>query len=94
MTVIVSYFARIVDEVPAIEVVDETVAVIIVTLRAVEFSLIIPDVCLKVGVVDVNAGIEYGDNRAFLGNYWLSPKFWKIDILNTVLEGIIWVIYQ
>lgn len=81
VAVIVSYFARIVDEVPAIEVVDETVAVIIVTICAVEFSLIIPDVYLKVGVVNVNAGIENSDNRAFLGNYRLSPKFGKIDVL-------------
>ncbi len=52
--------ASLVDEVPAVEVIDKTVIVVVLSFGSCIFVGIGPDIVGKIGMIGIDTGINYG----------------------------------
>lgn len=79
VAVVVAHARRLIHEVPAVDVVAEAVEVVVVVVDAVSLFGVGPDVVGEVGVGDVDAGVDDGDDGALGVGEGLLLEFVKAD---------------
>ena len=89
--VAVGHVVVAINEVPAVEVIDVAVVVIVVGRFALSLLRVAPDVVHKIGMGDVDTRIENGDDGTLRVDNGLVPQHVNVLLRDAILADVEWV---
>ena len=90
VTVEISHTASLVDEVVAVDVIHDTVAIVIFACNAVLLLIVYPDIVFQVRVLGIYSCINNSYHWAFGGHKRFVPNRWQTDSCRSPLLAIEW----